>query len=63
MGLFDEIVDVYPELKDRVDLFMNGTIILQDDEDGRGPYIHTWNYKEKPRPKLGPEPTPDNDPA
>jgi len=53
--LFEIITETYPELLDNKDLFMNGTITLQDDSDGVGAYIREWNYS-KPIPdvlKLG----------
>ena len=55
MTLFEQIVSAYPELAENKDLFMDGTIMLQDDSDGQGAYIREWNYS-KPIPdglKLG----------
>ena len=49
MDLYSKIIAVYPELENG-DFFYRGTIILQDDSDGKGPYIAAWNY-EKPIPK------------
>lgn len=54
MSLYSEIIEALPELKDS-DCFADGTIILQDDSDGKGAYIVEWNYS-KPIPtglKLG----------
>ena len=54
MSLYDEIIAVYPELT-MSDLFNNGTIMLQNDSDGKGDFIREWNYS-KPIPaklKLG----------
>jgi hypothetical protein len=51
--MYDQIIAVYPELT--FNDFINGTIMLQDDSDGKGPYIREWNYS-KPLPaglKLG----------
>lgn len=53
--LYEKVTEAYPELLDNKDLFMNGTITLQDDSDGVGAYIREWNYS-KPIPdglKLG----------
>ena len=54
MNLFELIVSEYPELTNE-DFGRKGTIILQDDSDGKGAYIREWNYS-KPIPnglKLG----------
>jgi hypothetical protein len=54
MDLYETIVNTYPELETGKE-FSNGSIILQDDSDGVGPYIREWNY-EQPIPtglKLG----------
>jgi hypothetical protein len=51
--MYDQIIAVYPELT--FNDFINGTIMLQDDSDGKGSYIREWNYS-KPLPaglKLG----------
>lgn len=53
MSLSETIKEAYPELTDMD--FLNGTILLQNDSDGVGDYIATWNYS-KPIPsglKLG----------
>lgn len=55
MGLWEEIVLIYPELTDEDFNFINGKIRLQDDSDGYGPYIAKWEY-DKPLPagmKIG----------
>lgn len=49
MTLHDQITAFYPELAENNDLFINGTITLQDDSDGKGAYIAEWNYA-KPIP-------------
>jgi hypothetical protein len=51
--MYDKIIAVYPELTQQQ--FIDGTIVLQDDADGKGAYIAAWNYL-KPIPdglKLG----------
>lgn len=53
MTLYEQIIEVYPELEGS-DLFIKD-IILQDDSDGLGAYIAKWDYS-KPIPdglKLG----------
>jgi hypothetical protein len=48
MTLFEQIIEAYPELTDKE--FIDGTIHLQDDSDGVGAYIKSWNYS-KPIPE------------
>jgi len=55
MSIYEQVIAAYPELADNKDVFTDGTIILQDDSDGKGAYIREWNYS-KPIPdglKLG----------
>ena len=46
MDLYTKILETYPELENQTELFMDGTIHLQDDSDGVGAYIAKWNYFE-----------------
>lgn len=46
MTLYEIIKGAYPELNDE---FCNGTIVLQNDSDGKGDYIAVWKY-DKPIP-------------
>ncbi len=48
MSIYHQIITAYPELTitENYDPFANGTIILQDDADGIGPYIREWNYNQ-----------------
>lgn len=48
MTLYEKIIAAFPELEG-TKLFANGTIILQDDSDGKGAFIKEWNYS-KPIP-------------
>jgi hypothetical protein len=52
MNLYDQIVAVYPELKEDPSPFLHGQILLQDDSDGKGAYIKEWNHSVllKPTP-------------
>jgi hypothetical protein len=50
MTLYEKILILYPELKSK-DFFPGiGTIVLQDDSDGKGPYILSWNHPTFPAP-------------
>jgi hypothetical protein len=54
MSLYEKIIAVYPELTPE-EFAPRGSIVLQDDSDGKGAYIAKWNYS-KPIPeglKLG----------
>jgi hypothetical protein len=44
MELWENIIAEYSELTERS--FIDGTIILQDDSDGKGAYISEWNYAQ-----------------
>jgi hypothetical protein len=53
--LFEQIIEIYPELETDRTPFHTMQIILQDDADGQGPFIAKWDYS-KPIPtglKLG----------
>jgi len=44
MSLFEKILTIYPSLSNKdFDLFL-GTIVLQNDSDGKGDYIKEWNH-------------------
>ncbi len=51
MTLYEKIKTLYPELRDED--FLSRVIVLQDDSDGRGPYIAEWNHPTLPRPTEG----------
>ena len=46
--LYEKIMEIYPELKDAD--FLNSTIRLQNDSDGRGDYIAAWEHPVYPKP-------------
>ena len=48
MTLYDKIIALYPELTSD-DFFPIGTILLQNDSDGKGDYIAKWEHT-LPRP-------------
>jgi hypothetical protein len=49
MNLYEKIITLYPELTSQ-DFSPRGTIRLQNDSDGRGDYIASWEHPEYPRP-------------
>ena len=48
MTLYEKIKILYPQLEDKD--FMEETIRLQNDSDGRGDYIAQWNHPTLPEP-------------
>lgn len=48
MGLYETILEAYPEFEDI--RLMNKSVVLRDDSDGAGPYIERWDYS-KPLPE------------
>ena len=48
MSLYDKIISIYPELSTHD--FSKGTIILQNDSDGRGDYIAKWEHPTLAKP-------------
>lgn len=49
MTLLEKITALYPELTEE-DFGPHGTIMLQDDSDGRGAYIAKWEHPTLSRP-------------
>ena len=49
MTLYDKIKEIYSSLTDE-DFATNGTIKLQNDSDGRGDYIASWEHPTLARP-------------
>ena len=47
MTLYEKIRQLYPQLKDED--FMT-VIYLQNDSDGKGDYIKSWDHPTLPRP-------------
>ena len=45
MTLYNEIIDIYPELTDK-DFGIDGCISLRNDSDGAGDYIEKWDYNQ-----------------
>lgn len=48
MTLYEKIITLYPDLT--TENFVFGTILLQNDSDGKGDYIKEWNHPTYPRP-------------
>ena len=50
MTLYEKIKHIYPSLTIEDFGPINGTIMLQNDSDGRGDYIKEWNHPTIPKP-------------
>ncbi len=50
MSLYEKIVAKHPELTVDDFHYATGTIMLQDDSDGFGPYIAKWEHPTLPQP-------------
>ena len=48
--LHDKIREIYSDLEDTDFLPGQGTILLQNDSDGKGDYIKEWNHPTHARP-------------
>ena len=48
--MYDKIIALYPQLTDADFAPITGTIILQNDSDGKGDYIAKWSHPTLPRP-------------
>lgn len=50
MTLYDKIITIYPSLTDADFYPHTGTILLQNDSDGKGDYIKEWNHPTLAKP-------------
>lgn len=50
MTLYEKVMKLYPELTENDFGFLGGTIILQNDSDGRGDYIAKWEHPTLAQP-------------
>ena len=50
MSLYDKIMSIYSELTPEDFRPGTGTIFLQDNSDGKGPYIAKWEHPTLARP-------------
>ena len=45
-SLFELVIQEFPEIADNKDPLIDGRIVLQNDSDGTGDYISSWNYEQ-----------------
>ena len=50
MSLYEKIIALYPELTDADFAPPIGTIIIQDNSDGKGAYIAKWEHPTLAKP-------------
>jgi hypothetical protein len=50
MALIDKIKQIYPSLTDADFSFWGGSILLQNDSDGKGDYIAKWEHPTLAKP-------------
>ena len=50
MTLYEKITTLYPDLTDADFMPDTGTIMLQNDSDGKGDYIKEWNHPTLAKP-------------
>tara|TARA_R110000796_G_scaffold179793_2_gene296386 strand:+ start:1778 stop:1954 length:177 start_codon:yes stop_codon:yes gene_type:complete len=50
MTLYEKIVELYPQLTNKDFVPLIGTIMLQNNSDGRGDYIAKWEHPTLTRP-------------
>lgn len=48
--MFEKIIKIYPQLTNDDFHPIRGTILLQNDSDGKGDYIKEWNHPTLIRP-------------
>jgi len=48
--LYEKLIKLYPSLTPQDFSPNGGTIILQNDSDGKGDYIKEWNHPTLPKP-------------
>jgi hypothetical protein len=48
--MFEKLFKIYPELTVADFSPFGGTILLQDDSDGKGDYIAKWEHPTLPKP-------------
>ena len=50
MTLYEKIIALRPNLTDEDFMPTTGTIVLQNDSDGKGDYIKEWNHPTETQP-------------
>ena len=48
--MYEKIIALYPSLENKDFLYPFGTILLQDDSDGKGAYIAKWEHPTLAKP-------------
>jgi hypothetical protein len=48
--MFEKIIKLYPQLTEADFSPIGGTILLQNDSDGKGDFIAKWEHPTLPRP-------------
>ena len=48
MQMSEIIKTIYPQITDQD--FVNGTVVLQDDNNGKGAYLKEWNHPSLDKP-------------
>jgi hypothetical protein len=48
--MFEKLIKLYPQLTEADFSPIGGTILLQNDSDGKGDYIAKWEHPTLPRP-------------
>jgi hypothetical protein len=48
--MFEKIIKLYPQLTEADFSPIGGTILLQNNSDGKGDYIAKWEHPTLPRP-------------
>ena len=49
-NLYSRIISIYPDLNPSDFMPGSGSILLQDNSDGNGPYIAAWDHPTLARP-------------
>lgn len=49
MNIYEKIMAIYPQVTEK-DFGPKGSILLQNDSDGRGDYIAVWEHPTLPKP-------------
>lgn len=50
MTLYEKIIQIYPKLTNADFSLLDGTILLQNDSDGKGDYIAKWEHSDFAQP-------------
>ena len=50
MNLYEKIMAIYPSLTELDFMLPKGTIVLQNDSDGKGDYIAKWEHPTLAKP-------------